>query len=156
MFASHLCMSPRKHSWRDRVSRLQSVTKNVSCAPLGIFFQFANNSSYDTLDFDTEIKFNILPSMALQIRVTRRCLRNLMTNSIDRRRISSFSYSVVTLKILAAGWSIVSVELELWREFVNETTQTFGAVTFFIRSRQWMFYDFFHFPAKLKTIWKFI
>lgn len=94
--------------------------------------------------------------MALQIHATRRCLRNLMTNSIDRRRISSFSYSVVTLKILAAGWSIVSVELEPWRGFVNEMTQTFWAVTFFIQSRQWKFCDIFHFPVKFRIIQGFI
>lgn len=75
-------------------------------------FSSRNDSSREILDFDIEQECHILPSMALRSRATRRCLRNSMMNSIDRRRISSSSYFVViSKKILAAGWSIVSEEL---------------------------------------------
>lgn len=86
-----------------------------------------------------------LPAVFLLIRETHRCWRNSMTSNIDRRRIWSFSYSVLTwLMRWAADWNIVSEVIELWQVFVNGMMPTFWAVTFFMR---WKIHEKFRVPA---------
>lgn len=86
-----------------------------------------------------------LPAVFLLIRETHRCWRNSMTSNIDRRRILSFSYSVLTwLMRWAADWNIVSEVIELWQVFVNGMMPTFWAVTFFMR---WKIHEKFRVPA---------
>lgn len=95
-----------------------------------------------------------LPSMARRSRETHRCLRNLMTSNIGRKRISSsFYFVVIWMKTLAAGWSIFSEELALWRVCGNEMMPTFGSVTFFIW--RWKLHEFSHFP-EIGESWRLI
>lgn len=117
------------------------------CLARKMIFSWDNFPSESKSVGDIEEACNISPSMARRSRETHRCSRNLMTSNIDRRRILNFSYSVVIwLKMLAAGWSIVSVELELWRVCVNGMMPTFGAVTFFMSWRWWKMHEMSHFP----------